>query len=107
MFTCPVARVVWGIIAICFQQPTRPRSYSQYWPWIKQALPGGENVALFGFAAVCWAIWKAQNRACFDKKKLIKNPSEIIYSTCMFMKYWADLYADNEGLDSCWRGLHD
>jgi hypothetical protein len=56
----------------------------QYWPWIQKALPGGEKVSMFGLAAFCWAIWKARNRACFEKK-MIKNKSEVIYSACVFM----------------------
>jgi hypothetical protein len=39
---------------------------------------------LLGLVAVCWAIWKARNAACFDKK-MIKNPNKIIFSTCLFM----------------------
>jgi hypothetical protein len=30
MFLCPIARVVWGVIAICFHQKTRPVSYDQF-----------------------------------------------------------------------------
>jgi hypothetical protein len=27
MFTCPVAKVIWGFIAVCFKQNDRPSSY--------------------------------------------------------------------------------
>jgi hypothetical protein len=29
-FSCPVAKVTWGIIALCFHQNTRPSSYAQF-----------------------------------------------------------------------------
>uniref|UniRef100_A0A0A9DW78 Uncharacterized protein n=1 Tax=Arundo donax TaxID=35708 RepID=A0A0A9DW78_ARUDO len=45
---------------------------------------------LFVFAAISWVIWKARNRASFDKK-IISAPSDIIYSACSFLRYWADL----------------
>jgi hypothetical protein len=30
-FSCPITKVVWGVVARCFQQTTRPRYYEQYW----------------------------------------------------------------------------
>lgn len=91
LFSCPIAKVVWGVVAMCFNQDNRPSSYEQYWDWIKQALPKGEPVYMLGLAAICWAIWKARNRACFDKK-LIKHPCKILVLACIFMRYWAGLY---------------
>jgi hypothetical protein len=69
-FTCPVAKVVWGIFALCFHQNTRPNSYAQYWAWVSTALSGGQNVYVLGLAAICWAIWKARNNTCFNKKPI-------------------------------------
>ena len=43
-----------------------------------------------GLAAICWAIWKARNKTCFEKK-LIRDPSEIIFHSCSFLKIWAEL----------------
>jgi hypothetical protein len=40
-------------------------------------LPGGEPIHPFGLVAICWAIWKIKDNACFDKK-LIRYPAEII-----------------------------
>ena len=45
----------------------------------------------FGLAAICWAIWKARNKACFEKK-LIKHPAETMCHACALMSYWAGLY---------------
>jgi hypothetical protein len=103
-FSYPIAKVVWGVVAKCFQQNTRPLCYEQYWQWIKSALPGGESMYMMGVAALCWAIWKARNKTCFEKK-FINNPDEIVYSACALTRYWAGLYPEatqqaiNEGVD--------
>jgi hypothetical protein len=55
-FKCHVARVVWGIIALCFHQMVRPSPYDQYWAWIPTALPGREKIYMVGLTVVCWAI---------------------------------------------------
>jgi hypothetical protein len=87
-------RVIWGVIAVCFYQTSRPSTYEQFWAWIGHS-PWGDDVQMLGLAAVSWAIWKARNRICFDKcfdKKHINSPIEIIFSACAFMIYWAGLY---------------
>jgi hypothetical protein len=80
LFTCHLAKVVWRVIAICFLKNTRPCSYAQHWPWIVDALPGESKIYMLGLAAVCWAIWKAHNKTCFEKKNPIKSPSEVLFS---------------------------
>jgi hypothetical protein len=40
-FSCPVAKVTWGVIALCFHQNTRLTSYNQFWAWIMPSLLGG------------------------------------------------------------------
>lgn len=92
LFNCPVTKVVWGILARCFDQNSRPSSYEQYWFWIRQVLPGGKDVYTFGLAAIIWATWKTRNRCCFDKKS-INHPCEILFYACSFMRYWAGLYS--------------
>jgi hypothetical protein len=104
LFACPVAKVTWGIVfflrktwgivAICFNQKVRPDCYSQFWSWIKQALPSCEGCFLYGLAAICWATWKTHNKACFEKIP-IKNPCEILFLACTFMRYWAGLYYED------------
>jgi hypothetical protein len=66
-FGCPVAKVTWGIIALCFQQQDWPTSYDLFWPWIRKSLPNDKNMYMFGLAAICWATWKTRNRICFDR----------------------------------------
>ncbi|RCV36900.1 hypothetical protein SETIT_8G018600v2 [Setaria italica] len=71
LFQCPVARCVWGIVAQCLGAHDIPSNLAQYWRWIKRCLPGGEGVYAFGLAAICWAIWKARNKACFGPCKMM------------------------------------
>ena len=54
-------------------------------------LPDGQSVHHFGFAAICWAVWKNRNKAVFERV-LIKHPSEILIHACALMTYWAGLY---------------
>jgi hypothetical protein len=91
LFQCPISRVVWGVLAIYFNQRVRPSSYEEFWLWIKRALPGGDDIYMLGFAAVCWAIWSTRNSICFEKKEF-KNPCEIIFLACLFIRYWSGLY---------------
>jgi hypothetical protein len=49
---------------------------------------------MLGLSAICWAIWKAKNKVCFEKK-VLKNPLEIIISACALMCYWAGLYSES------------
>jgi hypothetical protein len=30
LFSCPIAKVVWGVVALCFHQNNRPSSYEQF-----------------------------------------------------------------------------
>jgi hypothetical protein len=43
------------------------------------------------FRAICWAIWKSRNKACFEEK-CIQDPTSIVCYACMLMGYWARLY---------------
>ena len=96
-FTCPIAKVIWGIIAITLGANNIPENLDQYKIWIEHWLPGGRPVYTFCVAAVCWAIWKRRNAVCFEKKSL-RNPAEILLYACALMTYWAGLYgADMQG----------
>jgi hypothetical protein len=46
----------------------------------------GDQVYRVVLVAICWVIWKARNKVFFDKKP-IKDPVEIIFSACSFMRY--------------------
>ena len=90
-FQCPIAKTIWGVIGLCFGASNIPKDFQQYRVGISNWLPRGETIYTCGCAAVCWAIWKCRNKACFNKK-VIKSPSEIIIHICAFLTYWAGLY---------------
>jgi len=67
-FLCPIAKVVWGMIAMCLGASNIPRNLLQYKNWIKNWLPDGQPVYTLRLVAACWTIWKRRNEACFEKK---------------------------------------
>jgi hypothetical protein len=52
-FSCPVAKVIWGVIAICFGQTNRPNSYDRFCKWIPVAPQMGDKYYMFGVSAIC------------------------------------------------------
>ena len=69
-FMCPVAKVIWGMVGLCIGATNIPNNLSQAKIWFVHWLPGGEQIYTFCMAAICWAIWKKRNEACFDNKQL-------------------------------------
>jgi hypothetical protein len=93
-FACLIPKVIWGGLACCFHQGDRLSSLEQFWLWIDKVVPRGENFHMVGLAVICWAIWKARNRKCFEKK-VIKNHGEILFSVCSFIRYWSGLFSED------------
>lgn len=92
-FQCPIAKVTWGIGAHSIGANNIPININQYF-WVDIHLPKHKHFHAFGLAAICWATWKARNRACFDHK-LIKHPAEIVCHACAFMNFWTGLHKTN------------
>jgi len=86
-----VARFTWGAVGYCLGADNIPRHIQQYKSWIARWLPGRDQMHTSGCATICWAIWKCQNKVCFDKKNM-RNPSEIIICACSFLTYWTCLH---------------
>lgn len=90
-FQCPTAKVVWGITAGCLGATDIPTNVKQYWKWVEKYLPNCKQTHVFGLAVICWPIWKARNKACFERK-LIKHLAEINCHACSFMNFWTGLF---------------
>jgi len=95
LFQCSTAKVIWSTIAICFGATNVPKTLEQCWVWCESWIPTGKKFHTTGIAAICWVIWKARNKICFENK-VILNPISIICHACALMSYWAGLY---EGMD--------
>jgi hypothetical protein len=98
-FTCAAAKFVWSCVAKSIGALNRPASFTQFFWWFPNFFPASRNVQIAGVAAICWAIWKLRNKACFEGK-LIHSPIELICYVVVFIKYWAGLNnpADREML---------
>ena len=101
-FECITVNYIWSLVAFVLGANHRPTSFGQYWHWIDTLLPNKKGSHMIGLASICWAIWKSRNKCCFEKKKLIGSPTEIICLASSFLKYWAGLQAgqDKEDLES-------
>jgi hypothetical protein len=84
-FTCAAAKFVWSCVAKSIGAPNRPASFTQFFWWFPNFFPASRNVQIAGVAAICWAIWKLRNKACFEGK-LIHSPVELICYAVVFMK---------------------
>jgi hypothetical protein len=94
-FTCPMAAYMWSTISTVLGVFTRPSCFTQYFWWIAKVFPVGPNFHIVGIAALCWAIWKTRNNACFEGK-LISSPMGLICYMCAFLRYWAGLQGEND-----------
>jgi hypothetical protein len=52
--------------------------------WIAKILPVGPNFHIVGIAALCWAISKTRNNACFEGR-LISSPVGLLCYMCAFL----------------------
>jgi hypothetical protein len=77
---------------------SRPGSFKQFFWWFPQFLPTSKNTQIAGVAAICWAIWKLRNCACFEHK-LKNNHVELISYSTVFMKYWVGLHGEKDADD--------
>lgn len=64
--TCPVAKYLWNVVCCAFNISKVPVSMQQIASWILSF--NGKNCRLMaiGITALCWAICKARNLACFQ-----------------------------------------
>jgi hypothetical protein len=90
-----MAAYMWSTISTVLGVFSRPSCFTQYFWWIAKILPVGSNLHIVGIAALCWAIWKTRNNACFEGK-LISSPLGLICYMCAFLRYWAGLQNEKD-----------
>jgi hypothetical protein len=90
-FLCPAAKYMWSMVSLPVGAEGRPGNFTQYSALIVEfAKKNMTNIHIFGLAALCWALWKLRNSACFEKK-LVGSLAKIICYACSFFRYWAGL----------------
>jgi len=89
-FECSMAKFVWSLVAMVVGSSCSPCSFDQFWEWVQKYMPTGSKFHMVGLAAICWAIWRAHNNICFEKK-LIRSPTEIVCLASSFLVFWAEL----------------
>jgi len=89
-FDCSMASYVWSLVAIVLGSPLRRTSMDQFWVWINNCLLNEKQFHMMGLAAILWALWRARNNACFEKK-LTRSLTETVCSVCSSIVYWAGL----------------
>jgi hypothetical protein len=85
-FSYTAAKYLWSMVGMAVGAQNRPGSFARYFWWMPQHSTVSRNVQIAGLAAICWAIWKARNKACFEKI-FHNNPIELIYHSVAFMTY--------------------
>lgn len=93
-----MAKYVWSLVAFVLGAANRPNFFAQYWIWIENQIRHRQQFFMVGLAAICWALWKARNAFCFEKK-LTRSATEIICSASNFISYWAGLQKENDKLE--------
>lgn len=91
-FDCPLARLIWSIICCAFEFKPASSSSHLFGDWLDAFGAKLKPLVITGVAAMIWAIWKTRNKACFDKKKLPNDPTDIIFLLCHWMDSWAILH---------------
>jgi hypothetical protein len=98
LFGCAAAKFVWSSVATAINSPIRHGSFSQFFWWFPKFVPVSRNSQIAGLTAICWAIWKLRNRACFERK-LINSSFDLISYAVVFMNYWAGLHGEGDAAD--------
>jgi hypothetical protein len=91
LFHCNIAKAVWATFVTCIGANDIPSSIDRCWLWFEKWLPGGKKFHTLGIVAICWAMWKARNKLCFEGKS-VQNPISIVCHACALMCHWAGLY---------------
>lgn len=89
-FSCPITKVVWGYVASCIHTRYIPFNMDHCWAWLRSKLSYLKEIHIVGVSAICWGLWKARNKICFDKI-LIKSPIDVACHASALIFSWAGL----------------
>jgi hypothetical protein len=52
-FQCPIAKVIWSVIAVCLGANNIPNNLDQCWKWCETWLPHGKKISSMGSCCQC------------------------------------------------------
>jgi hypothetical protein len=58
--------------------------------WLNCNLYDVKEIRIVGAAAICWALWKARNKVCFENI-VINSSVEIVCHACTLIMKWTGL----------------
>jgi hypothetical protein len=89
--------VIWGDVANCSNTCIVPDNITQCCNWLDNDATDLKNIHIinvaaicYDVAAICWAVWKARNKMCFERI-LINSPKDSICHACALLNVWACL----------------
>ena len=101
---CPLARYIWGIISCATGFQCQFASVDACLvDWLKGFPIKKRRLISVGVSAVFWAIWKARNSACFEKKWPLE-PIDVIYRIVYWIDFWSGLQVTEDAKLELQRG---
>jgi hypothetical protein len=93
-FDCPMARLVWGCVAVAFGI-NKPNSVQHlFGSWLRSFLKKQRNLVVIGVAALCWAIWISRNDLVFNKSQFV-SILQVVFRGVFWIRSWAILSKDD------------
>jgi len=87
-FNCPLAKLVWHIIAVSFNIIS-PRNFRHIFShWLGGTDSNLKKIIWNGIAAMLWAIWLSRNDVVFDKAP-IPSFLQVIFRGAYWAWFWA------------------
>jgi hypothetical protein len=63
-FTCPVAKVIWGVVSKCLNTKYIPGNNDQCFLWLRKYLKTNNDTQIVLVFAICWACLEKQETRC-------------------------------------------
>jgi hypothetical protein len=78
---------MWSVVRQLLGCSWSPANLLQWYGILASLLGGQRFLAWTLFAVQSWAIWHIKNKLLIESK-LIRNPSDIIFKTLVFLQLW-------------------
>jgi len=96
LFSCHLARLVWGVLQDIFELDFLPRSIEDMsMTWLHGTGPLPKRLMMFFFAGFAWALWITRNKMAIEKT-FVKMPTDVIYVAISFLQRWSILLKEKD-----------